>query len=419
MPNLQYADAIIVGAGPAGSITALLLARAGHHILLLDRQRFPRAKPCGDCLSAGTTRVLHRIGVLDAVLAEKPAHLTGWRIVSPGGHEFAAGFHDATTEPDTRTTALSIPREHLDHALARAAQRAGAKFLTGIRVTDPLLGTDGRVVGVRARGADGQPITLQAPLVVAADGLRSTLARRLGAVRRAPRLRKLSLTAHLHGIQDLGNGGEMHVIDGACAGVAPVTTPEPDTDDGTRLCNLTLVVYGDRFARDVARDTRTFFREMIRRFPALGHRIDTGPVTTLLASGPFDWPTRRITGDGFALVGDAAGYFDPFTGQGIHHAITGAEILAEVADAALRTGDLSAKRLRPYSRGHAAMIRGAHAVQYLIETVISRPRLADLAIRRLARNPAAAEALVAVTADLRPARSLLSSTLALTLLSSR
>ncbi len=278
------------------------------------------------------------------------------------------------------------------------------------------------MTGVRCRGPDGTPTELRGRLVVGADGLRSVVARRLGLVGRTARLRKVSLTAHLRGVAGVDGIGEMHLASRACAGLAPVTAPD---DDRARLCNLTLVVDADRYARDIARDAEGFYWSTLRRFPRLADRIDTAriesrdamaPGPRLLASGPFDRPTRRIVADGAALVGDAAGYYDPFTGQGIYQALAGAEILAAEAVAALRAGDVSAIRLRRYARRHARLLRGAHALQRAIEFVAARPALADAAIRRLDRAPRAAAALIAATGDLLPTRSLAAPTVLLAFL---
>jgi len=122
----------------------------------------------------------------------------------------------------------------------------------------------------------------------------------------------------------------------------------------------------------------------------------------LLASGPFDWPTRPIVAPGFALVGDAAGYYDPFTGQGIQQALAGADILAREATAALARNDGPPLLLR-YRDEHASLVRGSRRLQRIIEAVTRRPVLANRAIARLARRADAGRALLAATGDITPA----------------
>lgn len=420
MPTYPHAttDAIVVGAGPAGATTALLLARAGHAVTLLDRDAFPRPKPCGDCLSAAATDALRRLGLLDRVLAAGPARLRGWTITAPDGTRFTGRFHGApppgpAAEPDgvasgdppapaPHTTALAVERTVLDRILLDAALDAGARFLQ-LHVTDLVRGPRG-VEGVAGRDSAGREAALGSRLVVGADGLRSVVAARMGAVRRPPRLRKVSLTTHVRSTARLTADpelGEMHVADGACLGVAPVNA-------GADRWNVTLVTTGDAEALRRLGPQR-FFMRRLADFPGLAPALRRLDITgAVLASGPFDRPVRPVVDDGVALVGDAAGYFDPFTGQGIYRALTSATALAGVAGAALAGRDADAPApvpgpaLLPYAGTYHTAVAGPVRLQKLIEAVLSRPRLASAVIRRLAHAPELADALVAVTGDLEP-----------------
>jgi flavin-dependent dehydrogenase len=439
-PLSKECDVAIVGAGPAGSATALLCARAGLSVVLLDRATFPRPKPCGDCLSPETTRVLDRLGVLTAVLDERPARLAGWRITSPAGRAFEGRFGDIACDDARVSSALAIARDRFDATLLLCARTAGATFQPDAHVTmiQPATLDDAR--GILSGRAVGQEFMLRASVIVGADGLRSTVARRIGAVRSGGRrLRKISLTAHVTGVHGEYDFGEMHVLDGLCVGLAPVAsrsstgarahdgvrTVRPDADFVRRIdralvaepvtWNLTLVADAALHGRAIAADPGAFFIESLRRFPALRGRLEeirpVGPSgrgrdSWLLRSGPFDVPTRMTTRENVALVGDAAGYFDPFTGQGIYQAIAGAEQLAAAILSIQREGVPVRTALRSYAHDLRRMVRGPRALQRVIEAVMSRPRLADRATAWLSERPGAVRALLATTGGLAPVRSL-------------
>ncbi|MEX1182489.1 MAG: FAD-dependent oxidoreductase [Gemmatimonadota bacterium] len=398
---MNAASVIVVGAGPAGATAALLLARAGVDVTLIDRRTFPRGKPCGDCLSAGATEVLRRIGVLDRVEALPGARLRGWRIVAPDGRSFTAHFDEGTAGAG----AFAIERAVLDGALLDAAVDAGARFIPDQAVTD-LLYEDGRIAGVRTRR-----LCFRAPLTIGADGLRSVIAARLHAVSRPARLRKVSLTMHLPALLDTHDIGEMHAGDGICAAIAPVA------HGGTR-CNVTVVADAGRYGRDIARDAHAFFAAAVRSLP-IRERVDLHGLrdAPILGSGPFDRPVRTAVFDGAALVGDAAGYYDPFTGQGVFQALACAELLAPVAARALARRDCSSAALRPYADARTRLLRSSRIVQRGIEFVLARRLLANFAIGRLAHAHEFARAVIRVTGDVAPASSLLSGPSLLSLIS--
>ena len=134
-----------------------------------------------------------------------------------------------------------------------------------------------------------------------------------------------------------------------------------------------------------------------------GPEVEAGPW----ASGPFDWPMRAPAADALLLVGDAAGYYDPLTGQGIFRALRSAELAADAIDSALRKGRVSGAALRTYVLRHRVAFSPGSAVQRAVEAVISRPFLRELAVGRLAQRPDALRVLVGVTGDGAPVRSLL------------
>jgi flavin-dependent dehydrogenase len=328
---------------------------------------------------------LRRLGAWDAVRAAGPARLDGWRIGALGGRSFDGCFPDAVH-------GVGIPREVLDDILLRHALSRGAEARTGVRVTDLARDPHGRVTGVRVQGDNGE-MEICARLVVGADGLRSVVLRRLGLLRRRPRLRKLALTAHVLGFDGAAARGEVHVSGpGACLGIAPV---------GNGLANATVVVPEAR-SREVAGDAAAYFDAALERYGYHGLRR----VDEVIATGPFDCPVRSAVADGALLVGDAAGYYDPFTGQGIYRALSGGELAAETAHAALRAGDTSARALTPYERARRATFGPGERMQHVVEAFVSRPRLLSAVAHRFTSRPWLADSVIRVTGDVSPAATL-------------
>ena len=376
-------DAVIVGAGPAGSATALLLARGGARVLLLDRARFPREKPCSEYLSPESTRVLGRLGedVLAAVAAAAPAQLTGMKVVAPSGAEVVGRFE---------TFSYALPRTRFDMILRGAAEAAGAEVREGVKVEE-LVYDGGAVGGVIARDTrSGMRDAFRAPVVVGADGLRSVVARRLGSVFTSPP-RRIAFTAHVADARGVHDLGEMHVGRPGYVGLGPI---------GDGVTTVALVVPFDQAYRG-----KRFFAEL-DRFPGIAGRFDARRIVRpVLATGPFArWSRRPVAkGGGALLVGDAADFFDPFTGQGIYSALRGAELAAA---AILESFDTGAS-LRRYARARRREFTGKWLLERMIGVAVGWPTLIERVVGRMTRRPHLADLLVRATGNCVPARAAL------------
>jgi len=183
-------DVLVVGAGPAGAAVSILLARQGYRVLLVDRATFPRDKACAEYLSPACTPFLAQLGVLDAILTAAPQRLQGMRLVDHRGRSCWGRF----IQDGQCLYGLALPRLVLDHLLVEQACREGVELRTGFWVRQPLL--DGqRVCGVSGQQAQYRE-TVRARLVIAADGVQSTLARRLGLVQRIHWLQHVAFVTH-------------------------------------------------------------------------------------------------------------------------------------------------------------------------------------------------------------------------------
>jgi flavin-dependent dehydrogenase len=321
-------DVLVSGAGPAGTIAAIVLARAGVRVRVVDRARFPRDKLCGDTVNPGAMAILTRLGLAHVTVGSLPVR---GMVVTEGSGVRCVGRYPPGVE------GRALRRCALDGALVAAARREGVEIDEGVLVLGPEW-RDGRVAGLRVRGASGREHCLPARVVIAADGAASRLARELRLSNHARRPRRWAVGAYFSDVAP-GSGeivddsvGEMHIRRDTYIGIA-------STPGGlTNVC----VVTGDRARlRDPSAIIGTTLQSdsMLRERFARAHMLSR-PVCL----GPLAVDNANSSAPGLLLAGDAAGFIDPMTGDGLRFAFRGAELAAQTAVRLLQHDDAGSDR---------------------------------------------------------------------------
>ena len=388
------AEVIVVGGGPAGASTAHSLAKAGVDVLLLDRAKFPRDKTCAEYLSPQASRVLSDMNVLDEIERTSPAHLAGMRVRAPDGHYADGEFASTHGFRPFRDYGLAVRRTILDEIVLNGARTAGAKVDELARVTDVTRDGTGRVNGVAVIAPGGEARRLTSRFVIGADGLRSIVGKRLGLTHTSRVFpKRLALVAHYRNVRGVGALGEMHVDHKGYFGIVDV---------GCGLMNVAVVVPMSR-AREIGEGRAEFFEQWIASRPHLAERfVGAERMTDVRATGPFATASRPAWAPGAALVGDAADFFDPFTGEGMYAALRGGEMLAPFIVEALRAPKDENRRLAAYEAARRSEFGGKWKLERIVGMAIAYPYFLNNAAKALSRRKEMADLLVGVAGDFIP-----------------
>ena len=349
---MRDAEVVIVGAGPAGSALASMLGEAGVATILVDRLTFPRDKPCGEGLMPAGVEVLERLGI---AMDPFPA-LSGVTYRVPGAGSAAGHFAKGRTGRAVRR--VRFDQLLADHAAA--TPHVDARFGCAVEAIE--VGSDG-IGAVTTSG------TVRARYVVGADGLRSRVARWMGWSREPRGRRRYALVGHApapaHGLDRV----TVSVLEGSEVYAAPTGPDEL----------LVAVLGGKRGLRADGESARAAYARMVTTAHPEVQIAADHPVQ---GAGPFWVRPSRVAGQGVFLLGDAAGFLDPLTGDGLSDGLVAAQQLARII-AAHEPGPE-----RAYRRWEAGQWRRRVFVNRLALTLTGSSVLARRALRRLQQRPA-------------------------------
>lgn len=388
----EAADVAIVGGGPAGAALATRLAETGVRTLLFERQREPEWRACGVFSSPLTHSRLLDLGLTAEEVAALARPISALRLETARGTACRIDYEQGH--------ANGFDRVGLDNALLERARRAGAEVRMATVVRSVELPSSRHdyawlQVSPTVTARQGDSRTIKARVVVGADG-GALVAGAAGVAGGRSRLWKIGLTFQRSDASAAPAGepmeGRFVFGRGWYVGVAPVPRER---------VNVGIVLPGGW----VSSPPSVIAERLLSRFPGPREAWMGAPITDgYRVAGALAQRPERVAGTGFMLVGDAAGFIDPLSGEGLHRALVSAEMAADAIPRWLR-GELTA--LHDYDRQLRARFRTKDVVSWVLQLVIARPALLEYALGRLSRRSQQRRTLTLVLTDqMRASRAL-------------
>jgi len=365
-------------------------------VALLDQATFPRDKVCGEFISPAADVILERLGVLSGIEALSPVRLRGVAISSYEKAGFAVDYPPlpGTTRP---MTSLSLPRFTFDRLLMERVQQAGVTVKEGHKVTDFIV-EEGQVAGVRGRDDAKTPFEFRASVVVDAGGRNGLSLRRFDLKKKSRGSSKIALAAHWTTPQPLKKYCTMHISRPGYTGIAPT---------GEDQVNVVLVV--DKKSLQGKNDLHDIYVRTVLQNPLRRNLLDKAEVAEKVRTvDSLAFSVRPPQIGGLLLVGDASGFIDPFTGEGIYLSLRSAQIASDVIDASFKRNDFSREALAVYEQARKKEFNKKFLLSKIFQRLIYNPPLCNWVIQTLAGNPDLAATLVGVIGDYIPAEKVVS-----------
>lgn len=375
---MQY-DVIVVGGGPAGTTAALYANRSGLKTLIIDKDRFPRDKTCGDAIGGKAVDVLRDLDLLSDVERLPSVRVRG---VVFGGTDHTEADINIVSDRRPDVAGYVIPRKDYDEFMLAQCRREGVECREGWEAYDVILENDA-VCGIRAREPDsGEQEEFRSPVVLGADGYKSIVSRQLGFFDPDPDHTILAVRSYFKNVSGLSDKIELHYLtsilpgyfwifpgkdDIANVGIGMLMRPM-QTKRISLVRALDEAIRSDHFAHR--------FRQAVRLTKPAGWQLPVGSKK------------RPCAGAGFMLLGDAAGLVDPFTGEGIGNAMFSGRVAIEIARTAFEERDFSAASLARYEDRLWRALGDEFKVSSRMQKLGRVQPLLNFTIRAAARNQA-------------------------------
>tara|TARA_Y100000768_G_scaffold115930_2_gene85583 strand:+ start:1118 stop:2347 length:1230 start_codon:yes stop_codon:yes gene_type:complete len=334
-------DIIIIGAGPAGTSAALYAHKLGLNTVIVDKSTFPRDKICGDALSGKSIRYMKELNILDEVSKLKGSKIKRVTFGSPSHKQFDIYLSNPhhTHHAGTIKEGYVIPRETFDNFLFQKAQDI-TEIKQGFKFSE-LLYQNGKITGIKGT-QNKQKHEIFAPIVLGCDGAKSTLVRKMGFHTENEDNTAIAIRCYYKGVKGLSDQIELHFVDEVLPGYFWLFPA------GDNIANIGIGLSKKQAKKDERKlaeilDEVTQSKYFKDRF-SKSKRLENPKGWSL----PLGRVKRPSFGDGFMLLGDAAGLIDPFTGEGIGNAMASAKIAIKISDEALKKNDFSKQMFSKY-----------------------------------------------------------------------
>jgi geranylgeranyl reductase family protein len=405
-----HSPVLILGGGPGGSAAALQLAKRGVPAVLVEKAVFPRDKVCGDALSGKVMRTLERLDpTLAAQVNANARRMPSWGVVfvAPGGKALRVPFSRETGIGEAPGAIL--PRLDFDHILfqkvkatpgitvlegtaAKVFERKKGGWLVTLEGGDRSSNND-----QRSTNNDQRTTRIATSLILDASGANSHFARHVAGLGMEPRHHAAGVRAYYTGVKDLDPQGfiELIFLKELLPGYLWVF-PLP----GGRA-NVGLGLRSD-VVRKRRVDLKAVLLKLLAEHPSLKERFADatldGPVQGM--GLPLASKRRKLSGDGYLLIGDAGHLIDPFTGEGISHAMISGVHAADVAHEMLARTDISAGAAKQYDRRVWKRLGQELTISTRLQQLADKPWLFDFVVDRATKNPALADTISSMFTDL-------------------
>ena len=333
-------DAIIIGAGPSGTIAAMYLAKAGKNVLLIDKAKFPRDKICGDAQGRKAAKILKELEIYEDYTKISGQKIYGITLSSPNGKAVDLDVEDRKNP----APGYCHKRMIFDSFLFESATKTFKVNFRIFNVMDILV-ENGKVSGVIGKNENGQDETLAAKIIFGCDGANSVLARKFNLSKNPSEHFIVATRGYYKNVKGLNDRIEIHMIKDLIPGYFWVF-PLPD---GEANVGLGMIVK-DKIEKGV--NLVDAQNKVIAENPLFKERFKEAKLQGQILAWnlPVASYHRKCYGNGFLLLGDAASLIDPLSGEGVGNAMISGRVAAQIAMEALQKNDFSENFLRKYEK---------------------------------------------------------------------